>query len=130
MDLRRTEIKIIPHKAQRYDTVGDWIFSGEALLVTVSDMKNNHYHFLVSVHEQIEAMLCAKAGIKEEDVTNFDMQFEQWRDVGQVGEFDEPGNDPRAPYYIQHKLATKIEMELADILGVNWNEYDLAVNSL
>lgn len=128
--IKDVDIKIIPHGQQRYPTVGDWLIVGERLFITVSDMGNDKYHTLVAVHEYQEAIMCHLAGIKETDVTNFDLQFEQWREEGKVGEFDEPGDDPRAPYRKQHELATVIEKSLAVALGVNWDEYDLAVNSL
>lgn len=128
--IKRIEIKVIPHNMQYYPTVGDWIFNQDTLCIVVSDMKNDSYHLLITIHELIEAMLCRRAGIADADVTNFDMQFEAWRRRGTVGDFDEPGNDPRAPYYEQHQKATEVEKKLAEILGVDWDVYDLAVNSL
>lgn len=123
-------IKVIPHAEQRYPTVGDWFFSDDTLFITVSNMGNDNYHYLVAYHEWIEAILCRAAGISEQDVTTFDKKFEEWREKGDVGEFDEPGNHPDAPYFQQHQVATKHEQRLARELGVDWNDYDKAVNSL
>jgi ASC-1-like (ASCH) protein len=130
MGIKRVEVKIIPHEKQRYPTVGDWLVNKDTLFIVVSDMKRDSYHHLVAVHEYTEAILCLQAGIDEQAVTDFDVTFELWREEGKVGEFDEPGNDPRAPYFKQHQAATEVEKCLAKALGVDWNAYDLAVNSL
>ena len=123
-------IRIIPHATQRYPTVGDWLFVDNSCLISISDMGNDEYHFLVAVHEYIEAFLCREAGISEEEVTAFDKEFERMREAGQVTNDAEPGDDGRAPYYMQHKEATRIEQKLALVLGVDWNEYDMAIRSL
>jgi hypothetical protein len=130
MGLVNILIKVIPHAQQRYDTVGDWIFQGDTLFITISDMGDDRYNQLVGYHEYIEAILCKAAGIKEEDVTAFDIKFEEWRASGNVGAFDEPGNHNASPYYQQHQIATQYEMLLARELGVDWDAYDEAVNSL
>lgn len=121
-----------PQDEQRYDTVGDWRYrTTEYMLpyldITVSDMDNSDYEFLVAIHELVEAHLCRKRGIKEEDVTAFDEAFEKLR---KEDNFDEPGNDVRAPYYKEHQFATMVEKLIALEIGVNWDEYDKTVNSL
>lgn len=128
--LERVVIQVIPHEAQRYPTVGDWMFMGDILYISISDMGNDKYHSLVATHEYTEAILCKEVGITDEEVTAFDREFEMWRKSGIVGEFDEPGNHEKAPYYKQHQAATEVEKKLAEVLGVDWNAYDLAVNTL
>ena len=88
-------------------------------------MNNNDYEFLGGIHEQIEAYLCKKAGIKDIDVTNFDIEFEKNREDGNT---DEPGNNGNAPYHVQHVFATSIEKEVARALGVDWSEYNKFVD--
>ena len=122
----KINIETIPHTQQRYPTIGDYWDSADGVQqIKVSDMKNEDYEFLVAIHELIEKHLCRKANIKEEDITNFDIAFEKNRENGNV---DEPGNDPQAPYYIQHQFATAIEKEVARALGVDWEEYDKFVD--
>lgn len=127
------KVKVIKHKFQRYPTVGDWFFikegpeSGDVLHIRVSNMGNEDYENLVIVHEIIEAILCKKRNISEDSVTDFDLKFESERENGNE---DEPGNNPNAPYHKEHVFATKIERQIADELGVDWDEYDKAVNSL
>jgi hypothetical protein len=125
-------IRTIPHESQRYETVGDWYFDNEdhpkVLFIFVSDMGNIYYNFLVAFHEQIEAMECLRLGIKEQDVTEFDKAYERNRDPDDFT--SEPGDDPTAPYFHAHQFATKLERELAERLGVDWNAYEEAVYSL
>lgn len=127
-------VKVVPHCTQRYDTVGDWYFVGgedtpnpQMLMIMVSFMGNPLFEYLVSMHEQVEAMQCLHDGVKEKDVSAFDIKYEEERPTGDTSE---PGDSPLAPYHLQHKLATQIEMQLAEALGVNWKEYDDAVNAL
>ncbi len=59
-------------------------------------------------------LLCMERGISFKAIDRFDMQFK--------GE-GEPGDDPRAPYYRQHQVASGIERLLAAELGVDWVTY-------
>lgn len=112
----------IPHDEQRYPTVGDWTFDGDGnLTVRVSDMGNWKYQALVAIHEIVEALACKDRGVHQVTVDAFDKAY--------AGD-GEPGDDPRAPYYHQHRAATEIEMRLAKELGVDWVEYDEAVMAL
>lgn len=120
-------IKTIPHSSQRYETVGDYVQKDETWGFSISDMKNADYEFLVAVHELIEWYLTQKRGIEEEDITAFDTAYESRRPEGDTSE---PGDSPDAPYRKEHQFATEIEKRLAEELGVQWEEYDKAVNAL
>lgn len=117
------DIRTIPHGNQRYDTVGDWFWDHERklLVIMVSDMGDWKKEALVAFHEFEEAVLCKSRNITEEQVDQFDFNFQGC---------DEPGNDPQAPYYHEHQAATQSEKHLADELGVDWDEYERVVNSL
>lgn len=128
--IKAITIRFIPHSAQRYITVGDWFYRYTTLHIRVSNMTKIEYNVLVAVHEIVEALLCQRAGIKEEDVTAFDKLFEERRAQGLVGSTEEPGDDPKAPYYTQHQIATHVERFLAKALSIDWEAYDHAVNSL
>jgi len=117
-------IETIPHKEQRYETVGDWQFLGDDLTIRVSGMdhvamksEQSYYEFLIGIHELIEAVLCKAYGITQEQVDYFDMSHP---------DAEEPGALIDAPYYRQHLLASVIEHILADELGIDWNEYEEA----
>ena len=123
-------IQTVPHDQQRYETVGDWVYDGENLTITVSDMGYRRFNLLVGIHELIEAELCRLAGVDEATVTAFDVQYEADREKGLHAADSEPGDDRATPYRLQHAFATKIEKQLADALFVDWNTYDKTVQSL
>lgn len=118
---------VIPHKSQRYPTVGDWKIGKKNLVIRISNMKNPDYIFLVFLHEVIEAWLCFRRGIRERDVTRFDVHFERDR---KKGDLSEPGDDPMAPYFREHQFATLMEKQMAKELGVDWKAYDRTVSEL
>jgi hypothetical protein len=123
----KVTIKVIPHTAQRYETVGDWEVFANNFEVKVSRMTDWRYEWLVGIHEAIEAALCNHRGITDADVSAFDVEFEAARAEGNT---DEPGDHPDAPYRKEHLFATGIEKLLAAELGVNWKIYDEEVNAL
>lgn len=124
----KIQLKTIPHSTQRYPTVGDWqIAEDGSISISVSDMENDDYAFLVGIHELVEVWLCRKRGVSPAAVDAFDMEYEKNR---KDGDFSEPGDDTNAPYFKEHQIATMIERQIAKELGVNWYAYDKAVNSL
>jgi len=72
----------------------------------------------------IEAYLAIHAGVSPAAVDRFDKAYEAKR---KRGDDSEPGDDPKAPYYRQHQIATGIERLLAVELGVDWSTYDREV---
>ena len=122
-------ISQVPHRKQRYETVGDWI-PGNPAQIRVSKMKDQRYVFLVALHELIEYELCKMHGITDREVVAFDVNFEAERRMN-MHPFDaEPGNHPKAPYRNEHEFATMIEMMVAQKLGVSWSDYEKSVLSL
>lgn len=120
-------IESVPHDQQRYPTVGDWTFADNGQLhVTVSHTRDD-FDFLIGIHEAVEAWLCKKRGITDEDVTTFDVAFEKDRPAGDTRE---PGDDPAAPYRREHRFASSIERRIAVELGIDWIAYEKAVNAL
>lgn len=121
-------IETIPHSTQRYETVGDWYRDNdETLHIKVSQEIGDKQASLVALHELIEVLLCEDRGITQDEVDTFDKSFEFHREEGNE---DEPGDDPAAPYKLEHFFATNIERLMAAELGVDWNEYDEAVSKL
>ena len=117
-------VQLVDHADQRYATSGDWIWRNGNLIVSVSDTGSDMSNLLVAIHEMVEAYLCRRDGIREEDVTAFDMQF-----VGSKGE-GEPGVAIGSPYKPQHQAAESVERLAALVLGVDWNDHDNAVEAL
>jgi hypothetical protein len=121
-------IETIPHSEQRYPTVGDWLWEPNGdLTIRVSELGDWRYNALVGLHELVEVLKCKYDGVKPEDVVAFDIAYEKKRAKGNDCE---PGDDPRAPYYLQHGLATGIERIMATELRVCWCEYEHTIYSL
>ncbi len=124
----KIQLRTIPHSEQRYETCGDWENLPEgSLRISVSDMGNDDYAFLVAIHELVEVWLCNKRGITDEAVSAFDIEYEKNRPEGDESE---PGDHPDAPYRKEHFFATNIERMIALELGLDWEKYSKAVMSL
>jgi hypothetical protein len=134
-------IETIAHKDQRYPTVGDWTFDNLGNLnIRVSALSDWRREALIAIHELVEVILCKQAGVSQEVVDRFDMEFESRQKVTDLPSGNvkfilnptegEPGDDPQAPYVRQHCVATGIERLLAAELGVNWKEYEQELDAL
>ena len=117
----RIIIETIEHKDQRYDTVGDWQFIGDDLVIKVSKLGDEQMEFLVGLHELVEAYLCKAFGISESLVDSFDKANP---------DSPEPGALPGSPYYRQHFLATIVERTVANELDVNWDDYEAVIETM
>jgi hypothetical protein len=121
------EIKSIPHSQQRYETVGDYQLVDGKWIITVSDMGNDDYNFLVALHELYELYATQKRGITEESISAYDMEYEKNRTAESL---DECGDNKDSPYYREHQEATALERLACTFLDCDWNDYDKAVNDL
>jgi hypothetical protein len=117
----------VEHKDQRYDTAGDYyklkgqlVDNAQVNMFKISKMKRKEYEFLVAVHEFIEQFLTEVRGIKEEDITDFDINSNS----------PDPGTDPNAPYHKEHMFSTKVEKMICEELGLDWDEYDTSFEAL
>jgi len=115
-------IQTIPHEQQRYNTCGDW-FDGQFgwQMITVSAMENQDMEFLVGLHEYMENYLARKRGITPAIADEFDKNFK--------GD-GEPGDAQDCPYFQDHQSATRIEKVAAEILGMDWSEFDNVLSKL
>ena len=121
-------IKVIPHSEQRYQTCGDWYYdTDKSLQIRVSRMEDERYEFLVALHELVEVKLCEWCGVTQKQVDDFDMEFEKNR---APDDNSEPGDSPRAPYKLQHCIATGVERIVAAAMNVDWASYESAINAL
>ena len=125
--------KTIEHRQHRYQTCGDYWHGyrehERSMEIRVSAM-NPVSELAIIVHELVEFFLCQRAGIKEADITAFDIQWEAVKANGRNEKYDEPGADPRAPYYHQHAIATKIERIIVRAGGLTWRSHCKTVDSL
>jgi hypothetical protein len=121
-------IETIPHAEQPYPTVGDWRRDASGTLrINVSHEIGYNFALLVALHELIEVTLCEQRGITTRMVDEFDKAYEKTRPDGDTSE---PGDAPEAPYREEHFFATNIERLMAAELGVDWTEYEEAINKL
>ena len=125
----RILIETLPHAEQRYDTCGDWVEQADGTWhIRVSELPKfkalfpEKFAFLVAFHELVEMALCTASGVTAKEVDAFDLVY--------AGSREEPGDDEDAPYYDQHQLATGLERTMAALLGVDWTEYERAINQL
>jgi hypothetical protein len=135
--INKIVIEVIPHRDQRYNTVGDWQFtrdglgSATELNIKVSEIGEAGESMLIAIHELVEAILCEFGGIEEKAVDEFDMNWlprkAYWDSDVMISE---PGEDDRAPYYTQHQTATGIERIVAMRLWTNWARYEARVDKL
>ena len=125
--MRTIIIETVDHTDQRYDTSGDWQTGqnpAEAHLIRVSKLGNDYFEHLVAIHEYIEMVWCLKHGVTAGAVDAFDMAWTPHNG------YEEPGDDPAAPYYVGHQLALGVERILAANLGVWWDCYEAAFAAL
>lgn len=133
------KIMTIPHAEQRYSTVGDYTSPySQYIKISVSDMTQavpraepfrlsteemrtaERYEFLITIHELVEGFLCHQAEIAFSDIDKYDMNSTS----------SDPGAQEDAPYHIQHVVAEHIEKFVAQAIGVDWDTYSAAVDSL
>lgn len=113
----RIEIKTVDPSAMRYPTAGDWEWLADgALMLKVPEYGGRDVSvLLVGIHEMVEAFLCKRDGITDEQVTAFDTDNPK---------LEEPGDDPAAPYHRQHVVAMALEREAAIATSTDWETHD------
>lgn len=113
-------IKTIPHKEQRYPTIGDWWEENGEMKIRVSEeLENPDYCFMIVLHELIEQHLCRKRGITQEMVDEFDNAHL---------DIDDPGLLPEAPYHKEHLFSLIVEGMIANQCDVDFT-YDGKYNN-
>lgn len=112
----RIVIETIPEAEMRVPGLGDWYYEDETLHIRAVDTGRSNEDFLVAFHELAEAWLCRDKGVRVQTVDDFDLAFEADKTRA---EDDEPGDDPAAPYRVQHRQATMLEHLLALFLGLD-----------
>lgn len=121
--LGKIVITPIKHKFQNYDTAGDYGKNNSGWWMRISEMEKWQYEALVTLHELVEMILTTNDGVKWKDIDKFDKD-------GEGKGHPDPGTLKSAPYYRQHKVATRIEKIVCKELGLSWEEYDNSFNKL
>jgi len=118
--MNRIIIEAVSQDAMRppYDQgpAGDWLYDRDGTLVirSTGTSFDDPETFLFALHELVEAYLCRCEGVEQRVVDAFDKRID-----GQIGEDDEHGDHPEAPYRTQHRRAMLIEMLMAQFLGLD-----------
>lgn len=111
---------VIPLAQMRMHDVGDWLVSPSGTIsVIVADTGSRRYNFLIGLHEAIEAKLCVRHGITQQEVDDWDTKFPM------LG-----GDSVLAPYHREHVWATRVERIVAILLGVRWQAYDKCISTV
>src|SRR5207253_1973760 len=79
---RRTQVlnfivKTVPHKDQRYNTVGDYYRKDGVDCLIVSEDADQVYEMAVVLHELAEWSWARDHGVTDQDIDAFDMMFEE-----------------------------------------------------
>lgn len=99
-------LKSVDPVSMRYVTTGDWEWlpNGE-LKCSVAEYGNPDGEFLVNLHEMVEAWLCRKAGIREDEVSAFHI------------------SNPEAPHHKQNQTATDVEKIVCEAMSIDWEAH-------
>lgn len=131
----RFDLRLIAHRRQFYPTVGDYYRDRSIWNFRISRMGDERYHWLVFLHEMIEWAICRLTKVRARTIDRFDMAYEDARKHGELAQcgcqcYIEPGDDPHAPYYAAHQVATQCEQLIARTLKVDWGEYSKTIDSM
>ncbi|MEK6913678.1 MAG: hypothetical protein AABW47_03335 [Nanoarchaeota archaeon] len=73
----KIKFEVIPHKNQRYNTLGDYFIVDNTCVIRTSKLGNKRYEFLVLLHEFIEWFLTSIKKIPEKKIYAYDVAFEK-----------------------------------------------------
>lgn len=110
-------------ETMRYATAGDYGETPTGWWLQVVQTTDWRHSFLVTLHELCELALLKHHNISITDVDDFDMN-------GAGKDHPDPGSLTNAPYHTEHVLATQIEKKFAKYLGVDWKQYNEALDAL
>ena len=112
-------IRRVPQEEQRYETLGDWFYDDTGTLLIKATAEDEDGAFLIALHELVEAWLCRKAGVSQQQVDEFDNDWTGVHPEYPLESDEEPGDDSGAPYRKQHRFAMIIEHLMARELGID-----------
>jgi hypothetical protein len=112
----RIVLQTIPHDAMRYSTAGDWYWkNGELIVECPEHGENLDSAFLLLLHELVEAWLCHRKGIAEEDVSGWDLAHP---------DLCEPAEGRGSPYRAEHEVAIIVEKIVCAARGIVWEDHN------
>jgi hypothetical protein len=109
-------LQTIPPSAIRYSTAGDWYWKDDELIIECPEHGNNpDSAFALLLHELVEAWLCHRKGIAEEDVSGWDLAHPN---------SCEPAEEKGSPYRAEHEVATIVEKIVCFARGMVWEKHN------
>ena len=115
----KIRVNIVEPETQRYETSGDYFYNRKGYLIfRISKQKTRFLEKMQLIHELIEQTLCEYSAILHERIDEFDMNYDMKNST-----YQEPGDDPNAPYHKQHVLAKDVEKMICKQLNLNFDEY-------
>jgi hypothetical protein len=103
-------------KEMRYKTSGDFWEDKGIIIFQILKQKDSFTTLSILIHELIEYLLTKERNISEPEIMKFDMK---WNNLL----YEEPGDDPKAPYFREHTLAKIVERMICNELGKDFKEY-------
>lgn len=114
-------------KLRKGFTGSDWWWdeAGDLQVRVATELEDWRERMALAIHESAEALMCKHNGVTVAQVDEFDKKLKQ----------DQPndvnaGDEPDAPYRLEHTYATAIERVLTGVLGVDWKAYDTRLGKL
>jgi hypothetical protein len=131
--ITKITIEVVPHDSQRYNTVGDWFFRDNELVIRASEVGNHWSSLAIALHELTEALLALHRGTTKEhksyqDIVDSVDRFDKWFEANvdqndTVDGYDEPGSHPDCPVRKEHEIAILAERLLTSHMDINWEAY-------
>lgn len=113
---------------ERHDFTGaDWWWdeAGDLQVRVAAELTDWREAMALAIHEAAEALMCKHNGVTVAQVDKFDEKFKDDNEIDVNA-----GDEPDAPYRLEHTYATAIERILTGVLGVDWKAYDTRLGKL
>lgn len=106
-----------------YPDIGSWKTNhdGSPAFIGCADTGSNISNAAILLHEFVESFWCWQNGVTEKEVSAFD---QAWFKAHPTLSNEGPGDDPRAPYYVGHKIALGFEKTFIKMNGMTWAEHE------
>ena len=130
--MRKINLEVIPHEEQRLDGAGDYYYEDNGdQVIKVSSLRGDIderysklFENLIFIHELVEITMTEFHGIEEPEIQAHDELFGKEQELGMHHPEDEPGDDPRSPYRLEHQTAETVERMILSALGLSFTDYD------
>lgn len=138
---RRIVIDFVDHESQRYDTVGDYPPNqtmdslreyppAEPITYFLISKLDHFRSHAVLLHELEEKFENIRTGVTDEQIDEFDKEFNRRENFGPINMYPEPGLDPDNPAHVGHMKADVIERMHILNMEDDWIDYEAEIEEL